>query len=63
MVHVCKDNVETDMSLSVPAWGGTANLDGNIVIKLINTCPIDNYLTIFDLYLKEHQNVLESLKA
>ena len=63
MVDVCKENVETDMSLSVPAWGGTANLGGNIVIKLINTCPIDNYLTIFYLYLKEHQNVLESLKT
>jgi hypothetical protein len=34
----------------VPRWGSTASLDGNIQVKLLNTCPIDNYLTIFYLY-------------
>ncbi|CAB4001503.1 Hypothetical predicted protein, partial [Paramuricea clavata] len=52
----------TQRVLPVPVWGGCANLDGNIAIKLINTCPIDNYLTIFYLYLKEHPNVLEQLE-
>jgi hypothetical protein len=52
----------TETVLPVPAWGGCANLDGNIAIKLINTCPIDNYLTIFYLYLKQHPNVLEQLE-
>ncbi len=39
----------------VPEWGDVANLDDGIQIKLINTCPIDNYLTIFYLYFKAHQ--------
>jgi hypothetical protein len=52
----------TQRVLPVPAWGGCENLDGNIAIKLINTCPIDNYLTIFYLYLKQHPNVLEQLE-
>ena len=45
----------------VPKWGGFAYLHDNVVIKLINTCPIDNYLTIFYLYLKEHPEVLYQL--
>ena len=47
----------------VPRWGGTALLDGNAMVKLINTCPIDNYLTIFYLYLKHNSTILEQLKV
>ncbi|CAB4012754.1 Hypothetical predicted protein, partial [Paramuricea clavata] len=46
---------------AVPVWGRTASLDENIIIKLINTCPIDNYLTIFYLYLRSHPAVLNNL--
>ena len=38
-------------------------MDESIVIKLINTCPIDNYLTIFFLYLESHPGVLNTLTA
>lgn len=41
----------------VPKWGGVAKLDDEIRIKLINTCPIDNYLTIFYLHYKDHPEV------
>ena len=34
-----------------------------VVIKPLNTCPIDNYLTIFYLYLKDHPQVLHHLLA
>ena len=40
---------------------GTAYLDESIVIKLINTCPINSYLTIFYMYLKSHPAVLNYL--
>ena len=45
----------------VPKWGGFAYLQDTVVIKLTNTCPIDNYLTILYLYLKEHSEVLYQL--
>lgn len=45
----------------VPKWGGYAYLQDNVVIKLINTCPVDNYLTILYLYLKDHPQVLHHL--
>lgn len=45
----------------VPKWGGFAYLQDTIVIKLTNACPIDNYLTILYLYLKEHSEVLYQL--
>ena len=38
----------------------TAYLDETIVVKLINTCPIVNYLTIFYLYLKSHPAVMNT---
>ena len=38
----------------VPKWGGFAYLWDTVVIKLVNTCPIDNYL-------KEHPKVLYQL--
>jgi hypothetical protein len=47
----------------VPKWGGTAHLDGNTAVKLSNICPIDNYLTIFYLYLKRNPTVLDLLKV
>ena len=45
----------------VPRWGGFAYLQDTVVIKLINTCSVDNYFTIFYLYLKEHPEVLNQL--
>ena len=46
----------------VPKWGGIADLDDGIHIKLINTCPIDNYLTLFYLYFKSHPDIYNQLK-
>lgn len=47
--------------LPVPRWGGTASLDGNIQVKLLNTCPIDNYLTIFYLYFNLYPDMYNQL--
>ena len=40
-------SVNTFDTIRVPAWGGTFG-----TIKLVNTCPIDNFLTIFYTRLK-----------
>ena len=39
-------------TLHVPSWGGTLNNTAQMVTQsLTNTCPIDNYLTIFYVLL------------
>ena len=59
----CSLNINFIETLVVPKCGGTAHLSGNAVIKLVNTCPIDNYFTIFYLFLKYHSKVLDQLKS
>ena len=44
-----------------PKWDGFGNLNDGIQIKLINTCPIDNYLTVFHLYFKSNPDMFDQL--
>jgi len=44
-------------------WGGLYKSNcGNITIKLINTCPIDNFLTIFSVNIKRNSYLLHQIR-
>lgn len=49
--------------LRVPPWGGACFCAGSayFVSQLKNTCPIDNYLTIFYVLMCEHNSFLQYL--
>jgi hypothetical protein len=66
------ENMECDMcpncgipqeTLCPPPWGGNCVLRKLVHIKLINTCPIDNYLTIFYFHLMNHPTILDELRV
>ena len=49
-------------TLHVPPWGGTLNNTAHMVTQsLTNTCPIDNYLTIFYVLLTDHKKLHQEL--
>ncbi|CAB4034946.1 Hypothetical predicted protein [Paramuricea clavata] len=56
-----KDTDEVPL-LNVSPWGGTVNAEGKNVI-LANTCPIDNFLTIFYALMKMHGSAYQHLSA
>ena len=56
--HTASSTEESTCTTWVPKWGGYAYLQDTITIKLTNTCPIDNYLTMFYLFLKERPEVI-----
>ena len=62
IIHLNDDPRVEGLKLCVPPWGGSCILKDHVHIKLINTCPIDNYLTIFYLHLLNHPNVLHELR-
>ena len=43
---------EARATLRVPPWGGTVRLPHQGQLNLVNTCPIDNFLTIFYVLVK-----------
>ena len=50
------------LTLHVPPWGGTLNNTAHMVTQsLTNTCPIDNYLTIFYVLLTDHKKLHQEL--
>ena len=49
-------------TLHVPPWGGPLNNTAHMVTQsLTNTCPIDNYLTIFYVLLTDHKKLHQEL--
>lgn len=49
-------------TLHVPPWGGTLNNTAQMVTQtLTNTCPIDNYLTIFYVLLTDNKKLHQEL--
>ena len=49
--------------LNVPPWGGAVFSTNTAVKTLINTCPIDNYLTIFYVIMTEHGGFYRHLQS
>ena len=49
-------NMNNTVNMPVPSWGGEIRSaeDPNHSIKLINTCPIDNWITFIKLLSLEH---------
>ena len=45
-------NKEAHAVLQVPPWGGTVTVPHQGQVNLVNTCPIDNFLTIFYVLMK-----------
>ena len=47
-------NKEAHAAHQVPPWGGTITVphQRQVMINLVNTCPIDNFLTIFYVLMK-----------
>ncbi len=50
------------ISLNVPPWGSTVVVAHQGQVNLVNTCPIDNSLTIFNVLMKRHDKFLQYLK-
>ena len=50
-----------DVVLQVPPWGGQVNTPFLGALTLTNTCPIDNFLTIFYVLMKNHQNAMQHM--
>ena len=40
--------------IQVPPWGGDIQVAYQGIVTLTNTCPIDNFLTIFHILMKHH---------
>lgn len=57
-------SVPPNLNIQVPPWGGAVYNSNIAVRRLINTCPIDNFLTIFYVLLRDnillHQRFLNS---
>lgn len=49
--------------LNVPPWGGKINLPYIGQITLVNTCPIDNFLTIFYTLMKNHRKAFQEISS
>lgn len=47
--------------LNVPPWGGTIMVPHLDQINLVNTCPMDNFLTIFYALMKMHNAFYQHL--
>ncbi len=52
-----------DQSVKVPPWGGVFVIPLGGQISLVNTCPIDNFLTIFYVLIKQHQRFAQHLST
>lgn len=52
-----------DRSVKVPPWGGVFVIPLGGQISLVNTCPIDNFLTIFYVLIKQHQRFAQHLST
>lgn len=50
-------------SLRVPPWGGAVYNSNSSVRLLTNTCPIDNYLTIFFVLMSDYSAFFSELNA
>ncbi|CAB3978002.1 Transient receptor potential cation channel subfamily A member 1 [Paramuricea clavata] len=47
--------------LQVPPWGGQVNTPFSGTLTLTNTCPIENFLTIFYALMKNHQTAMQHM--
>lgn len=47
--------------LQVPLWGGTVTVPHQGQVNLVNTCPIDNFLTIFYVLMKTRNKFFQYL--
>ena len=52
---------EAHAVLQVPPWGGTVTVPYQGQVNLVNTCPIDNFLTIFYVLMKTHNKFFQYL--
>ena len=70
-IHVALQNdVSTKLSmnvmpanLAVPPWGGVFGIPLGGQISLVNTCPIDNFLTIFYVLIKQQTKFAQHLST
>lgn len=53
----------SSQSLRVPPWGGAIYNSNSAVRLLTNTCPIDNYLTIFFVLMSDYSAFFSELNA
>jgi len=65
-IHVALSQTEAinnpQVPLSVPPWGGAVVVPHQGQVKLVKTCPIDNFLTIFYVLMKRHDKFMQYLK-
>ena len=56
-------NVMVSTGLTVPPWGRVFGILQGGQISLVNTCPIDNFLTIFYVLIKQHTKFAQHLST